>query len=259
MASPGTPVSADDLNAYVDDALDDARRIEVEAYIDNHREAAEMVAAYRHMNEGMRALFCTGALGEPPAALRPAAVARRAADRRRRRLAQAAAAVLLLLLGGGGGWALRDVLAPAPDPLVVALTQDAARAHRMYVAEMRHAVEVGAEEAHLFRWLSNRLGGEVRAPDLAGQGFRLVGGRLLPSHHGPAAQFMYENAEVERLTLYIRAIDGEDGASFRFVGEDGVNAFYWVDGQFGYALIGAVEREPLLRAARQVYADLTGG
>ena len=39
-------------------------------------------------------------------------------------------------------------------------------------------------------WLSRRLGRQLTAPDLAAQGFDLIGGRLLPASTGPAAQLM---------------------------------------------------------------------
>lgn len=73
----------------------------------------------------------------------------------------------------------------------------AALAHAVYAPEVRHPVEVAAvEKAHLAAWLSKRLEAEVRAPDLGGAGFALLGGRLLPGEalsgaaSLPAAQFM---------------------------------------------------------------------
>ena len=43
----------------------------------------------------------------------------------------------------------------------------AANAHAVYVPEVRHPVEVGADqEAHLVQWLSKRLAVPVRAPAL---------------------------------------------------------------------------------------------
>lgn len=259
MTDTTRPISLDDLNAYVDDALDPVRRAEVEAYLSSHPDAAEQVLAYRSQNDGMRALYGPLADVRVPAALRPDRVAARRRMRRFMVAAQVAAAVLLLVIGGAGGWFLKGGGAQMEIAEAPHFTRDAAAAHVMYTAERRHAVEVGAEEEHLFRWLSNRLGTDVHAPDLAGLGFALMGGRLLPANGKSAAQFMYEDSTGERLTLYIRPDPGGDETQFEYVSEDGVGAFYWVEGRFGYALIGAQPREPLLRAARLVYLDLTGG
>ena len=42
---------------------------------------------------------------------------------------------------------------------------------------------------------------------------------------------------------------------FRHIEADGTGAFYWIEGDFGYALIGDLARDPLLRAARAVYSE----
>jgi len=62
--------------------------------------------------------------------------------------------------------------------------------------------------------LSKRLNRTLTIPSLHEYGFELVGGRLLPGEDGPAAQFMYQNANGERLTLYMTGGSGKsDGAS----------------------------------------------
>src|SRR5205809_25292 len=75
-------------------------------------------------------------------------------------------------------------------------------AHRLYIAEVRHPIEVTANENHLLPWLSRRVGTNLRAPDLSTFGLRLLGGRLLPGMNGPAALFMYEGLTGERITFY---------------------------------------------------------
>lgn len=81
-----------------------------------------------------------------------------------------------------------------------------------------HPVEVKAtEQDHLVQWLSNRLGQSIKAPDLTGFGFRLMGGRVLPAAaSGVAAQLMYDDDHGTRLTLYLR--NGKNGdTAYRFV------------------------------------------
>ena len=77
----------------------------------------------------------------------------------------AAAAVAAFLVGGFAGWMARGASAAAPDQVQV-FTSDALGAHRLYIGEVRHPIEVKAEEAHLLPWLSRRLGTTLRAPDL---------------------------------------------------------------------------------------------
>ena len=86
-------------------------------------------------------------------------------------------------------------------------TSDALGAHRLYIGEVRHPIEVKAEEAHLLPWLSRRLGTTLRAPDLGAFGLKLLGGRLLPGLSSPAALFMYEGANGERFTIYCSKLE----------------------------------------------------
>jgi anti-sigma factor RsiW len=127
-------------------------------------------------------------------------------------------------------------------------------------------VEVGsAEQEHLVKWLSKRLGRPLKVPDLTGQGFELVGGRLLPGDAGATAvraQFMFQNTAGERLTLYLGAVQGDAGgvntqeSAFRFANEGPISSFYWVDQGFGYALTGPVPRDRLMQLAQAVYQQL---
>jgi anti-sigma factor RsiW len=176
---------------------------------------------------------------------------------RRRKLRGAAlriaASLFLFAAGGAAGWVLHSAQQP-PQAELALLTADALAAHRTFVVEVRHPVEVeAAQQAHLVQWLSRRLGRELVAPDLARLGYQLIGGRLLPAESGPAAQLMYEAAGGQRLTLYLRTEPHQDRTAFRFVDANGVGAFYWVDNGFGYAVSAAADRQTLLHVAELVY------
>ena len=153
-------------------------------------------------------------------------------------------------------------LARANAP-ALAFAHDAALAHAVYSPEKRHPVEVGAsEQQHLVQWLSRRLDKPLKVPDLSAQGYSLVGGRLLPGSAGARAQFMFQDAAGQRVTLYIGAIANPAGnaaakeTAFRFDAADPVPSFYWVDQGFGYALAGRLPREALLALASNVYRQL---
>jgi anti-sigma factor RsiW len=121
-------------------------------------------------------------------------------------------------------------------------------------------VEVDAtQQQHLVQWLSKRLNRPIKLPTLAPAGYELVGGRLLPGDQGARAQFMYQNANGERVTLYVGAIEGAAGrgeTAFRYTAEGGVASFYWVENGFGYALSGKLPRQGLLVLAESVYRQL---
>jgi anti-sigma factor RsiW len=251
------PVEEDELHAHVDGRLPPERAAAVDAYLAAHPEAQARFSQFAEQRQALRAAFAEQAGGPIPTHLRVAYLLEDRQRRRYRQLAQVAAAVCLLVLGGIVGWVARDVTAPlvSSTPGVAAriITADAIAAHRTFSVEVRHPVEVdSSQEAHLVQWLSKRLGRQLVLPDLAAVGFRLMGGRLLPAEDGPAAQFMYENGNAERLTLYLRAgIGGE--TAFRYHEEGGVGAFYWADEGFGYALAAKADRDLLLRIAEIVY------
>ena len=163
-------------------------------------------------------------------------------------------------VGALGGWLLHPAQRPAvaqadPPPFV----KRAAIAHATYSPEVRHPVEVGADqEAHLVAWLSKRLGAPVKAPKLEGVGYSLVGGRLLPGENGPVAHFMYQCKAGTRVTLYVRtdATNNRETA-FRYQTEGNVKVFYWIDRRFGYALSSAdIPKDNLLKVADAVYRQI---
>jgi anti-sigma factor RsiW len=257
MNSVERPVDEDELHARIDGRLPPHRAAAVDAYLTAHPEAQARFSQYAEQRQALRAAVAAKAAGPIPNRLRIARIREERRHRRYRQLAQIAAAISLLILGGVAGWAVRDVTGPLASTgagtVAGEITADAIAAHRIFSVEVRHPVEVNADqEAHLVQWLSKRLGRELIVPDLAQAGFRLMGGRLLPAEDGPAAQFMYENGSGERLTLYLRAGVGDETA-FRYHEQGGIGAFYWSDEGFGYAIAAKADREMLLHIAELVY------
>ena len=248
---PG-PIGERELHAYADGRLDASRRLAVDAWLAEHPEMRQAVAEWRLQGERLHRVFDPVLDEAVPARL--AETAARPASCIPLRLA---AAVAWLTLGGAIGYALRAYAPPAAAPSA-SLSRQAAVAHAVFGPEVRHPVEVGAaEESHLVAWLSKRLGVELKPPQLSAQGFELIGGRLLPGEAGPVAQFMYQDAGGQRLTLYVRRDPRESGeTAFRYARENGIGVFYWVDGRFGYALSGEMEKAELLGVATAVYQQL---
>jgi anti-sigma factor RsiW len=295
MMETDAPVCDDDLHAFVDGQLDASRMAAVLRYLQRHPDAAVRVAHWHAQRFALRRLHRGTDAGPIPAALTNTVL--RHSRRRWNPWAQAVAAVVLVAAGAAGMRAWQPVpvattVASAPPQFV----RDATAAYVVYTPEVRHPVEVTAqEEAHLVQWLSRRLGRPLAAPALQDRGFRLLGGRLLPGEPmaaqaassapgtpaaagtpstAPAAakpadagsgnalaraQFMYEDARGRRITLYVAVFPAgvaPHETAFRSVRSANGTAFYWVENGYGYALNGDLPAPELQALADDVYDQL---
>ena len=249
------PIGEDDLQAFVDGRLPSSRFEAIKVYLADQPSLAEQVEREIELRDALRARLAFKAQEPVPSRLR---VANILASRRRAPMVRPAVAAAIAwlaiggVLGGFGGvwWASasrgQDEMANAAGTAIAA--------HRIYVSERLHPVEVAADqEAHLVQWLSRRVGKPLVAPNLNPQGYRLIGGRLLPAGNEAAALFMYENAGGGRLTLYTRSGGSEPHTAFRFETQDGVSAFSWIDNGLSYVVTAKVDRGELLPIAETIY------
>ena len=149
-------------------------------------------------------------------------------------------------------------LSAAPLPV---FAQSADMAYAVYAPEQHHAVEVAASQGdHLVTWLSKRLNRSLTIPSLHEYGFELVGGRLLPGENGPAAQIMYQNANGERLTLYMTggSTKGREEYAIRMLRDGQRRTYYWTTGNAGYALSGEIDEARLKAISYDACAALGG-
>ncbi len=247
-----SPPREEELHAFVDGQLSAGRRREIEAWLADHPEEAARIEGWRRQNRMIRELY-----GTVPGGSAGRIRARLSRARARQRLQRLAASLLLFAAGLGSGWLLAERI-PAGVEAMADLPRQGINAYRVYVSEVRHPVEVAADqEAHLVAWLSKRLGHALRAPDLRRFGFRLMGGRLLPDGKGnPVAMLMYEDASGRRLTVLIGRPEGRPLASFRYAERGELGLFYWYDEDLGYAVVGPMERRQLLAICRAIYEQL---
>jgi anti-sigma factor RsiW len=252
------PITESDLQAYADGRLEAERRAEVDAWLAARPDEAERIADYGRMRNALREAY-DPVIAEPV----PARLARALRPKWpwKSYAAVAGWVAVGMAIGAVAGWQLHG-LRPAPAATAdvgVVMARRAAVAHATYSPEVRHPVEVGADqEAHLVAWLSKRLGAAVRAPKLDDVGYDLVGGRLLPGENGPVAHFMYQAHPGTRITLYVRTEATENReTAFRYAEEGKVRVFYWVDRKLGYALSSAdMSKDELFKVANAVYQQL---
>lgn len=266
----------DELHAYADGQLPAARAAEIASWLEQEGaqgEFSRQVRAWRAQNRALHAHYApvleeplpprlaaavlAGDTGQDHAPRHHAGMGAEAANASSWR--RAAAMLVLTVVAGAGGWLAHDLVEGRTNGgAMLVLARQAAVAHVVYSSDLRRPVEVGADqEQALVTWLSRRIGANVRAPKLAPLGYDLIGGRLLPGQNGPVAQFMYQDAAGQRLTLYVSRdqVQNRD-TGFRFAQEGRVNVFYWIDGQFGYALSASMGRPELARIAGSVYEQL---
>ncbi|AMN41414.1 anti-sigma factor family protein [Rhodoplanes sp. Z2-YC6860] len=246
------PITEDDLHAYVDHALEPERRAEVASYLADHPDVAKRIGAFADQRELLRSALAPIAEEPLPAEL----VLSRIIENRRRRPSRvwwAVAAMLLLSIGGTGGWALRGSLQPPPAGLAV-LAQEAADSYSVYAPDHVRPVELRASDsAALVQWISHRLGQPVKAPDLTTSGYRLMGGRLVATSHGPAAMFMYDDDHGGRIVVLTRRMSTTDqNAPMTPQSKGSVTGFVWADAGIGYSLVGEAPAETLRPVANEV-------
>ena len=250
MIDRDSPVTADELHAYVDGMLPADRKQAVEAWLSTHPDDAARVAEWRALAEVVRDRYGAVADEPVPARFDLAKLAHPRAPWR----AIAAAAILAATLGGVVGWVGRATSSPAPTS-VEAMTSEALSAHKLFTAEMRHPVEVRAAEQHLIPWLSKRVGTTLRVPDLKEYSLQLLGGRLLPGPIGPAALFMYESPNGERFTIYCSK-SKKLRMALRYQSGGEVAAMHWVESEIGYVVSGPDDRDRLAKIAQTAYEQM---
>lgn len=263
---PAPAVHEEELHALLDGQLDPAARTELEQRLAQDAAAQATLQAWQRQRDALRKLYEPVRTEPVPASLLAAATQVQRGQRQVQQWWRWGGMAAGVALAFGLGWLSHAQVdrgaTLAQTPPAREFIRQASLAHAVYAPEVRHPVEVGsAQEEHLVQWLSKRLGRPLKVPRLQEQGFELVGGRLLPGDDGARAQFMYQNARGERVTLYLGSTPAEVQASaasteFRYSSEGPVPGFYWVDEGYGYALSGTLSRQALLQLAQAVYHQL---
>ncbi len=227
--------SEDELHAYVDECLDPERRRAVELYLAANPEQARQVEGWRRDARQLRAALSGFAGQAANPRLDPAHVRRELRRRRQRHWANAGVLLLTLGIGGLGGWQVRESSLVASNlPMA-----DALQAHRLFADAS--ALDLSARDpARLQAWLGQHFRHVGNLPDLSAYGFTPLGARLLSNEQGPAALLVFEDAQGQRISLFLRSPSEQFTRMPSGERTDGqLQARYWSRGDYNYALISA--------------------
>ncbi|RVH29284.1 anti-sigma factor family protein [Sinorhizobium meliloti] len=251
------PVLESDLHAYVDDQLDVARRIEVEAYLSQRPQAAAQVMADLRIRDELRL-----ALAERRSPAEPKT--REAAGRLQRSLAwrrvygtlQRVAAVLVFIAAGWAGHAYfgpfgaKEVVASVQPP---AFVDEAICAHKTSLLreKMPSQPEVSGYDPDDIRSAT-----AIVLPPLP-QAWRVVDMQIFPSAYGPSVELAVQPRAGERLSLFALRPGSFAVQQPLPIHKNEVQAAYWQIGDVAYALVAdKASADELTETARRLARSL---
>ncbi|WLD98041.1 anti-sigma factor [Agrobacterium leguminum] len=259
MTGSEPQITEADLISYVDGQLEDPRRDAVRAHLASNPADASKVAMWQQQNATLTALYGPLDTDALPERLDVYRIERRLRSQRADWRNMAAASILILAIGLAGGWFGRGLVSQVAEP-AHSIVADATQAHKLFASEVLHPVEIRADAENassLPKWLSKRLDRKLNIPDLTRHGLSLVGGRVLPSSEGAAAQLMYEDKSGQRVTLYIvAAVDSSDTA-MRRSSLGSLEAISWDDETIRCALVGNLPSDRMDAIAKDTYQQLS--
>jgi anti-sigma factor RsiW len=281
MAPPARPTD-EELGEYADGGLSGRRRAEIEAWLLAEPQKALEIERLRRLNDALKGLG-EEILEEPvPDRLRD--VVRRVEGGTPRdpggrdgrspapgpttprglrgrawpRFIEAAAVVAVFALGGVIGWSLRPHLdhgRPQVDDMLV----DASRAYAFYDGGRNYPIEFPPDQTGAFDAIAARLFEQaVAPPDLATVGYRYLGARLAPAADIRNTLFLFEGEDGRRITVLFWPLAEALAIGSGSLAMDGVLTRFWLQGGFGFAVIGEEANARLEEISDAVAAHYLG-
>jgi anti-sigma factor RsiW len=231
----------EDLHAFIDGELDDARAREVARMIASDRALADTVQAYR-VDKARLLEHYEPVLDQPiPAAwlerIEQARKPRRMVVWRRPVYALAASLLALIL-----GWSGYQVLLERSGEAVV---DEAVSARDV-------AVDGGA--AFDAAQVAQVLGTRVKLPDLSRAGYAFAGAAVISKTGGKAVKLDYRDHDNRVFTLYLKASSGR--THFEMSSRGPVRICLWQDDVLASVMVGEMSSAEMLRVASLAYNGL---
>lgn len=250
------PVTESELHAYLDGELTPARIDAVEAHFLADEADAIRFGIYRHQSNLMRRLY--GELKHQPVSnellpLIPTVVRLRP---RRTPLGALLLSLVVLTLGAAAGW-LGQMYYERITAGVAAPLNEALAAHRISIQRRPTGVEVlGGDGRATLEWLGREFGFRTTNPNPELVGFTLIGGQLVPSPVGIAAQLQLRAGPDERLTLYVQPGGSSEITPFRSASAPRERMVSWQANGASLVLVGRLAEGDMATIAEAVQAGL---
>jgi len=254
------------INAYLDGELGPEEAAEIEAQLDEDPEARAQFDAFSlqkaHLSDAMDVLDAS------PPNLETARLERRltlaihrrsmpremfafgAWSRRGSQIAATGAFVAIGWWAGNASW--------SPQSGVPEYVAEAVGGHLVFAEDALHPVEFsGGQTDGATKWLSEKIGVPITAPDLAKHGMTLVGSRLLGTKEGPLGQFIYENTNGGRYSLTLsRHLANQPILPFQVAEYPNRSVGYWSTTDIDYAMIGGDDATLIRTLAQNLGAGI---
>ena len=262
-------ISDTELHAYLDNQLTAEQVEEFELRLEQDASARKKLAEYQSIEHSLHQLY-EPILSEPTPEYLINICKKSAQTKSSKTFLSSnwmaiAASMVFFVLGSVSGWQFKQFSSLELDQsMSLKLAQPAIFAHSVFSVEKIHPVEVTAEKSqHMNQWLSNRLKTQIKAPDLSEFNFELVGGRLLPStQQRMAAQFMYQNVQGKRITLYIKRGTWQETETAvtrmnKLLANNNYDVSYWIDNRLGYVLTSPMELNLDKKISESIYQQMS--
>jgi len=251
------PITEEDIQAYVDNALQPERQDEVEAYLIANPDEALRAAAFKSDAATLRAALDRVAQEPIPMRLSLSQIAARRQSEKLPAWRIAAAAMVLIVAGATGGWAVRGYSLP-PSEGVAALAQEASASYTTFAGNAVQPVEFKADDiAGLTEIASKTLGIGAILPDLSRSGYRLMGGRIVSTVHGPGFMLMYNDDKGERLVMLARHMIVDQNRPMAEHADGKVSGWTWANGGMGFSVVGETDAKSLHPIADDIRAQVS--
>jgi anti-sigma factor RsiW len=258
MTDARAPVTESELHAYLDGELTPARIDAVEMHFLADESDALRFGIYRRQSDLLRRLY--GQLRRQPVPnellpLIPTVVRMRP---RRSPLRWVLVSLAVLAAGAAAGWfghlSYEQTKLSGTAPLNEALA-----AHRISIQRRPTGVEVlGGDGRATLDWLGREFGFQTTgpSPDLAG--LTLVGGQLVPSAVGIAAELQLRAGRDERLTLYVQPGGTAELTPFRSASAPRERMVAWQSNGATMVLVGRLPEDEMQTIAAAIQTGLIG-
>jgi anti-sigma factor RsiW len=233
------------LHAYVDGELDLVKNLEIE----EHLQQCSACAQAHQSLEALRAAIRSQCSRYQPstqlqARIRLAVrVAGRDGSRRRTvRLGWLAVAASFLFLAIVA-WSLIGLIAGRTAPPV--LTEELLASHIRSQMLPAHLVDVESSDRHTVKpWFEGKLDFSPQVPDLADEGFKLLGGRLDYLSHRPVAALVYQRRK-HLINLFIWASAQPSNSTVSLSTRQGFHLLFWSDSGMTYWAVSDLNESEL--------------